>query len=38
MGAALRRRQRRLFSLVDHVERLEQLYREVVAEDRTSHR
>jgi len=34
MGAALRRRQRRLFSLVDHVERLEQLYREVVSEDR----
>ena len=33
VGAALRRRQRRLFSLVDHVDRLEQLYREVRGRD-----
>ncbi len=31
VGAALRRRQQRLFALVDHVDRLEQLYRDVAA-------
>ncbi len=31
VGAALRRRQRRLFSLIDHVDSLEQLYRDLAA-------